>query len=143
MDEHTIIALASSVGVREHGPNSRNWSFELSQLLAFVELVRKQPVTVQSKVELNSGWYPPDDGRGAWTEFVPGSGVPKELHLGDTFNYLTRDERSDGLYRAVDVVFKVGNRHYFEEAEADDYGPDIVAYRIVSKGDSVSPRRKR
>ena len=38
-DTAEIIAMALQVGVREYGPNTRNWSFDLSELESFVALV--------------------------------------------------------------------------------------------------------
>ena len=37
------IRIAESIGVKEYGPNTRNWSFELSQLERFVRLLAAAP----------------------------------------------------------------------------------------------------
>lgn len=39
MDRAEIIATALQVCVKEYGPNTRNWSFELAELESFVALV--------------------------------------------------------------------------------------------------------
>lgn len=37
-----IIAMALAVGVKEYGPNTRNWSFDLSQLERFTTLAAEK-----------------------------------------------------------------------------------------------------
>jgi len=42
MGRAEIIATALQVGVKEYGPNTRNWSFELAELESFVALVAEK-----------------------------------------------------------------------------------------------------
>lgn len=42
MSRDDMIRMAEAVGVKEYGPMSRNWSFKLSQLERFAQLVAAQ-----------------------------------------------------------------------------------------------------
>lgn len=42
MNRDDVIRMAEAVDVKEYGPLSRNWSFELSQLERFAQLVAAQ-----------------------------------------------------------------------------------------------------
>ena len=50
MTQDEIIEMAESLGVREYGPLTRNWSFELSLLEAFAKLVAAKEREACAKV---------------------------------------------------------------------------------------------